>query len=198
MAEDETGVSKCNNRIWEEFWIIHNEMSRKCFLFIFFCFTTLSTYCQNIIVDSIVINHIIEKEPASLIVEGFGEGPNIKGVLNISNHSNTPITVGNYLYLKYSFEGHVCKSLPFCYTPDNEKIIRSGDSLSISFQIPLLLGYHNNSLIKREVDSSRLFDSSTYIREITDSIFVCILLDGQIIYACPEKVEIDYGVYYLK
>ncbi len=171
-------------------------MSRDCLLFIFFLFSSLSTYCQNVIVDSIVVNHIIEKEPANSIVEGFGEGPNIKGVIKIINDANAPITVGNYLYLIYSFEGYVCRSLPFWYTPDNEKMIQSGDTLSISFQIPLLLGYNNSKLIKVEEDSSRLFNCSTYIKEMTDSFFVCILLDGQIINTCPEEVVIDYDVYY--
>lgn len=60
-------------------------MKLKCCFFIFLFSNTIQIYCQNVTVDSMVINHIIEKEPANLIVEGFGEGPNIEGVLIIKN-----------------------------------------------------------------------------------------------------------------
>ena len=38
------------------------------------------------------------------------------------------------------------------------------------------------------------FTDKTNEGEITGSIFVCILLDGEMIYSCPEKVVIDYNV----
>lgn len=173
-------------------------MKFRYYLFMFLFSNSIHIYCQNVTVDSMVINHIIEKEPVNYIVEGFGEGPNIEGVLIIKNDVNTPIAVGNYLYLKYYFEDYVCSSLPFYYTPDNKMTILPNDTLSIQFRIPLLLGSIRSNLIKSEADSGRVFNSSIYIMEIANSVSVCIMLDGKMIDTYPKKVIIDDDIYYIE
>lgn len=153
---------------------------------------------QNISLDTLSINQIIEIVKKDTWVEGFGDGPYISGNLTIANNTNDFFYIGNSIFVSYCKDGFLCNSLPFYTSVEKESVVCSGDSITISFGIPLLFGLSNKYQSDTILNDYLFHDYSRYLDELAESICVRFFINMIICDVYPQRVIADKEPVFLK
>lgn len=148
-------------------------------------------FSQTINLDTLFVGNVIEIIKNDIWVEGFGEGPYINGKIAIKNNIDGNVIIGNSIFASYYHEGFKCNSLPYFTSPNNEKIVRCGDSLLLDFEIPLLFGTFNKNKVESIKNDLVIMDYSRYIEELSESILVVIVLNGHPFEIRPKTIIVN-------
>lgn len=157
------------------------------FLLCVFALIPIAANAQTIDLDTLFIDHIIEKQPQGILSEEFGEGPYVSGKLTLYNSLNRNSIISNAIRVSYCHDGFQCNSLPHYVSANNNIVVNPGDSLIIRFDIPLMFGMSNNHQ-KTNTQNDLLLDYSRCLGELTESISVVIILNGKRMELRPQNI----------